>query len=53
MPKKQDKFGIKFWMLIDVDSKFMHNAFRYLGKDKSESKTGRPLENVVMHRLNP
>ncbi|GBN43991.1 hypothetical protein AVEN_174310-1 [Araneus ventricosus] len=49
MPNKPDKFGIKFWMLVDVDSKFMCNAFPYLGKDKSRSET----ENVVIRFLNP
>ncbi|XP_035226305.1 piggyBac transposable element-derived protein 4-like [Stegodyphus dumicola] len=39
MPNKPDKFGIKFWMLVDVDSKYMCNAFPYLGKNASRSET--------------
>lgn len=38
-PNKLDNFGIKFWTLVDVDSKFMSNAFQYLEKDKSRIET--------------
>ncbi len=31
---KHDKFGIKFWLLADVDSKYLLNGFPYLGKDE-------------------
>jgi len=30
---KPDNFGIKFWMLVDNDTKYLCNAFLYLGKD--------------------
>ncbi|GFV70676.1 piggyBac transposable element-derived protein 4 [Trichonephila clavipes] len=35
MSSKPDKFGIKFWLVSDVDSKYeyMLNGFPYLGKD--------------------
>ena len=32
IPTKPDKFGIKFWMLVDVESKYICNAFPYCGK---------------------
>jgi hypothetical protein len=32
MANKPDKFGIKFWMLVDNDIKYLCNAFPYLGK---------------------
>ncbi|GFX80117.1 DDE_Tnp_1_7 domain-containing protein [Trichonephila clavipes] len=34
MPNKPDKFGIKFWLAADVDSKYVLNGLRYLGKDE-------------------
>ena len=33
MPNKPDKFGIKFWMAVDVKTKYMLNSFPYMGKD--------------------
>ena len=30
-----DKFGIKFWMAADVQTKYMLHGFTYLGKDDS------------------
>lgn len=34
MPNKPDRFGINFWMLVDVGLKFICNVFLYLGKAK-------------------
>ena len=34
---KLDKFGIKFWMAVDVETKHLFNGFPYLGKDESSS----------------
>ncbi|XP_035221876.1 uncharacterized protein LOC118194783 [Stegodyphus dumicola] len=34
MPSKPDKFGIKFCLAADVDSKYVLNGFPYLGKDE-------------------
>ncbi|KFM77548.1 hypothetical protein X975_04739, partial [Stegodyphus mimosarum] len=36
-PNKPDKFGIKFWLAVDVSSKYIINTFPYLGKDDSKS----------------
>jgi len=33
MPNKPDKFGIKFWNLVDLKSKYLLNSYPYLGKD--------------------
>ena len=33
MPNKPDKFGIKFWMAADVQTKYMLHSFPYLGKN--------------------
>lgn len=34
MPNKPDKFGIKFWLLAELDSKYVLNGFSYLGKEE-------------------
>jgi hypothetical protein len=34
MPNKPDKFGIKFWVLAEVSSKYCLNIQPYLGKDE-------------------
>ena len=34
MSNKPDKFGIKFWLLVDLKTKYLCNGFPYLTKDK-------------------
>ena len=34
MSNKPDKFGIKFWLLVDLKTKYLCNGFPYLGKDE-------------------
>lgn len=34
MPNKPDKFGMKFWILAEVKSKYCLNIKPYLGKDE-------------------
>ena len=34
MGNKPDKFGIKFWLLAETDSKYLWNAKPYLGRDE-------------------
>ena len=49
MPNKPDKFGMKFWMLTEVDSKYVYNILPCLGALEREQRNGRPLaEDVVM-----
>lgn len=50
---KPDKFGIKFWLLADVDSKYMCNGFPYLGKDVMRPGDVRISEHVVMKLAEP
>ena len=38
MPNKPDKFGMKFWMLTEVDSKYVYNNLPYLGALEKESR---------------
>ncbi|XP_035208678.1 piggyBac transposable element-derived protein 4-like [Stegodyphus dumicola] len=50
MPNKPDKFGIKFWLAVDVRTKYLLNGFPYLGKDKMRPSLG---ENVVNRLVDP
>ncbi|XP_046711378.1 acetylserotonin O-methyltransferase 2 isoform X2 [Silurus meridionalis] len=50
---KPDKFGIKFWMATDLETKYVCNASPYLGKDPSRQKGERLAENVVMSLMEP
>lgn len=34
LPNKPDKFGIKFWLASDVQTKYVVNEFSYLGKSE-------------------
>ena len=53
MANKPDKCGIKFWMLVDNDTKYLCNAFPYLGKDKLRSANESLPESVVMQLMSP
>ena len=45
MPNKPHKFGIKFWLAVDVESKYIVNGFPYLGKD--EARSSQSLDEFV------
>jgi hypothetical protein len=51
MANKPDKFGIKFWMLVDNDTKYLCKAFPYLGKDELRSANESLPESVVMRLM--
>ena len=51
MPNKPDKFGINFWLLVELESKYMVNLRPYLGAQEKESKQGDPLAQDVVLRL--
>ena len=51
MPNKPDKFGIKFWILADVESKYCLNVNPYLGKD--ETRLYSLGTHVVMTLMEP
>lgn len=53
MSNKPDKFGIKFWLLVDLDSKYMFNGIPYLGKDDSIKSNISVSFNVVLQLLAP
>ena len=50
MPKKPDKFGIKFWMAVDAETEYLFNGFPYLGKDETRD-TSLSLATCVMKKL--
>jgi hypothetical protein len=49
MPNKPDKFGIKFWIIAEVDSKYFLRGIPYLGKD--ELRTSSTLAHHVVLQL--
>ena len=53
MPNKPDKFGIKFWMLAEVDSKYVVNIIPYLGAQEKRFRDGTLAESVVMKNTEP
>lgn len=50
MSSKPDKFGIKFFLLVEVSSKYLCNGFPYLGKNESRP-LNQPLGEFVILRL--
>ena len=38
MAKKPDKFGLKFWFLCDLETKFVLNDIPYTGRDESRNQ---------------
>jgi hypothetical protein len=48
---KPDKFGIKFFLLADVKTKYLLNGFPYLGKDERRPSHVQLSEYVVMRLM--
>ena len=53
MANKPDKFGIKFWMAVDVETKYLFSDFPYVGKDKSRSGDVSVPTDIVMKLMMP
>jgi hypothetical protein len=51
MPNKPDKYGIKFWMLVDNESKFVYNVLPYLGAYDKETRQGVGIAEDAVLRL--
>ena len=50
MPNKPDKYGVKFWVVADVETKHVSNIDVYLGAQEKEQRGGAPLaESVVVN----
>ena len=53
MANKPYKFGIKFWMAVDVETKYLFNGFPYVGKNESRSGDVSVPIGVVMKLMMP
>lgn len=49
MPNKPHKFGITFWLEVDVQTKYILNGFPYIGKD--ETRCSKSLGEFVTLKL--
>ena len=53
IPSKPDKFGIKFWILADVSSKYCYSIKPYLGRDETRQESlGTHVVQTLMEPLN-
>ena len=48
MANKPDKFGLKFWLAVDVENKYLFNGFPYVEKDDTRSSDMPVLTDVVL-----
>ncbi|XP_035739246.1 piggyBac transposable element-derived protein 4-like [Vespa mandarinia] len=53
MPNKPHKFGIKFWLASDVQTKYVVSGFPYSGKDEARDASTPLSEFIVMKLLEP
>ena len=53
MTNKPDKFGIKFWLLADAQSKYLCHGKPYLGRVPSRSRCKDLLGDVCLTLLQP
>ncbi|KAK9686055.1 Transposase IS4 [Popillia japonica] len=53
MGSKPDKYGQKFWLAVDKESKYTVNGFPYLGKDDQRPINQRLGDHVVMKLMQP
>ena len=53
MPNKLDKFVMKFWIAVDVETKYFYNSFPYLGKDESGDNSVSLPAYVVTKLMQP
>ena len=51
MPNKPDKYGFKFWLLVEVESKYVVKILPYLGKLEKEGRQGRLFAVDVLLQL--
>ena len=51
MPNKAEKFGLKFWVLAEVKSKYVCNLLPYLGALEENQRSGNILSEDVVIRL--
>ncbi len=51
MPNKPDKFGVKFWMLVEVKTKYVVCVIPYLGKENDCARARSLSEEVILNLL--
>lgn len=51
MPNKPDKFGFKFWLLVDNSTKYVWNIVPYLGKCEAPDRNGERLADFAVKKL--
>ncbi|GFS80077.1 piggyBac transposable element-derived protein 4-like [Trichonephila clavipes] len=53
MPSKPDKFGVKFWLAADINSKYVLNGFPYLCKYEERPVNLFLSEYLVLRLIKP
>ena len=53
MASKHDKYGQKYWLVVDKDSKYVVNRFPYVGRDKTRFRDERVSDQVAMRLFKP
>ena len=53
MASKPDKYGQKYWLAVDKDSKYVVNGIPYVGRDETRSRDERVSDQVVMRLMKP
>jgi len=51
MPAKPDKYGIKFFVLVDNITKFCYNSIPYLGTQGTEDRGNLPFGEYIVKKL--
>ncbi len=51
MPNKPDKYGLKFWILCEVNSKYVVNIIPYLGAQEKAGRGDLPLAEDVITKI--
>ena len=50
LPNKPDKYGVKFWVLADVETKYVPSIDVYIAAQEKEQRGGAPLaESMVVN----
>ena len=53
MASKPDKFGQKYWLAVDKESKYMINDFPYVERDELRSANYRVSNRFMMQLMRP
>ena len=53
MANKPDKFGLKFWLAVDLENKYLFNGFPFVRKDDTRSSDMSVPTDVVLKLMAP